>query len=308
VEINAWRSTREDQHAQLAVRERLAHGIGCRRHPGVRAERPSSPLACRCVSDPEREPDSESEYGDPSHALARLLRAALASEAEAKESSRLPSAPTVARYYEATILDSPGSGAELKVISVPHTPDLVARSVLSSLPAEHRLREPGFLRDFRIDMLLEPPVLVDAILATRPDHSRSYRGALADHEFPPPSLLDPIFLKDAANAIAARDPLLYRFASRAALEPIIPVESSPLSGASLVELVKSTGASAALGYFAVGADPLLLVTVPLGVILLGGATGIAEGLKAGLAVRIASWLGGTPDQGGESRESGTSDT
>src|SRR6266496_4248620 len=115
--------------------------------------------------------EPESEHSDPSHVLARLLRA-LATEADAQTETAvgLPPAPTVARYYEATFLDLPGSGAELKVVSVPHTPDSIAESVLRvrDYNADY-IPPPGFLREFRTSFSFQPPRLIEAILATRPD-------------------------------------------------------------------------------------------------------------------------------------------
>jgi hypothetical protein len=247
--------------------------------------------------------EPESEHGDPQLALARVLRIlGTKVDAPTESSLPLPPAPSLSRYYEATVLDLPGTGAELKAVSVPHTADIVAEGVLSV--RDYRpdyLPRPGFLHDFRVSFSFQRDRLIEAILATRPDHSRWYQGEVSDADFRLSTDIDRVIALDhqyigqVGNVVRARDPRLYRFAARAALEPLIPVESSPVAGVSLAELVRSTGASAALGYFALGADPLLLVTVPAGVILLGGAAGIAEGLKAGLAFRIASWLGAAPN-------------
>lgn len=44
-------------------------------------------------------------------------------------------------------------------------------------------------------------------------------------------------------------------------------------------------AGAALGYVATG-DPVVLLTVPAGIVLVGAAVGVAEGLAIGLRARV----------------------
>lgn len=262
------------------------------------SRRPTLRLACAIVSD-----EPEFGYHAPDDLLARLVRALEAGMEQSKPAIPLPPVPTVPRYYQVTLLDVPGSGGEFSAIFVPHTPDYTAAAVLE----DPYLRYPPYLTELQTGMSIDPPLLVSAILATRPDHSRWYGGGIKDVSDDPvarehaigfpdalPGGLDRTFLANVERFVAQRDPLLHRFASRVALEPVIPVESSPLSGTSLAELVKSMGSTAVLGYLAMQTSPLLLITVPVGIIVMGGAQGIAEGLRQGLQFRIATWFGATP--------------
>ena len=77
-----------------------------------------------------------------------------------------------------------------------------------------------------------------------------------------------------------------RFAEYLAFEAIVPFESSPLGAKALATLVGTTGtAGAALGYAATG-DPIVLITVPAGIVLAGAAIGVGGGAAVGLAEGI----------------------
>lgn len=80
-----------------------------------------------------------------------------------------------------------------------------------------------------------------------------------------------------------------------ATEPLVPFESSPLSGQSVAQVA---GASAGAVGASVGAlvtgDPILLVTVPAGIIICGAAAGIADGLRVGTRYWILKLMG-VPD-------------
>jgi hypothetical protein len=76
----------------------------------------------------------------------------------------------------------------------------------------------------------------------------------------------------------------------------IVIEQSPPTAEQLIELLKRGSGwtvgtwvgwqvAAAIGYY-----PLLIGTVPLGIILIGGAIGVGEGLRAGLHARIEEWI------------------
>jgi hypothetical protein len=74
-----------------------------------------------------------------------------------------------------------------------------------------------------------------------------------------------------------------RFAEYLAFEAVIPFESSPLSSKALATLVGgTTSAGAALGYAATG-DPIVLVTVPAGIVVAGVAIGLGAGAATGIA-------------------------
>lgn len=69
------------------------------------------------------------------------------------------------------------------------------------------------------------------------------------------------------------------FAQHLTSSPVVPVESSPLGGKSLAELVTATGSvGAAVGCYASG-DPLVLLVVPAGIVVCGAAHGVVEGLR-----------------------------
>lgn len=93
-----------------------------------------------------------------------------------------------------------------------------------------------------------------------------------------------------------------QFAEYLAFEAVIPFESSPLGGKSLAALITTTGsAGAALGYAGSG-DPIVLVTVPAGIVLGGAAVGVGAGLAVGLADGIQSRIRrflGVPDSDDE---------
>ena len=85
------------------------------------------------------------------------------------------------------------------------------------------------------------------------------------------------------------------FAEYLAFAQLIPFEESPLEGTSLGSIV-ATGSGGAIGAYvgfavAGGPTPLLLVTVPAGMIICGAAMGTAEGLQDGLRDRIKRWVG-----------------
>jgi hypothetical protein len=78
------------------------------------------------------------------------------------------------------------------------------------------------------------------------------------------------------------------FAEYVAFTPVVPFESSPLGAKSLGGLV--AGAGGAVGAYATH-DPLLLLTVPAGIIVCRAAFHIGDGI--GIAVRtvILRWVG-----------------
>lgn len=83
------------------------------------------------------------------------------------------------------------------------------------------------------------------------------------------------------------------FANYLAKERIIPFEQSPLSALSLHDLLRATGSAigAYAGFVISGSSPLLLITVPAGMIICGAASGVARGLEDGLKRRIVSMIG-----------------
>lgn len=74
-----------------------------------------------------------------------------------------------------------------------------------------------------------------------------------------------------------------RFAEYLAFEAVVPFESSPLGSKALATLVGATAtAGAGLGYAATG-EPIVLLTVPAGIVVAGAALGVGAGVATGLA-------------------------
>ena len=82
------------------------------------------------------------------------------------------------------------------------------------------------------------------------------------------------------------------FAQYLAYAPVIPFESSPLANRSLAEILTTSGgtATAAAGYYATG-DLLVVLAVPVGIIVLGAAQGVSEGLRIGLRSKVLAFMG-----------------
>ncbi|WP_321965242.1 hypothetical protein [Paraburkholderia sp. J7] len=69
---------------------------------------------------------------------------------------------------------------------------------------------------------------------------------------------------------------------------IIPFENSPVTGISLSDVLHASGAAvgAYAGFIMVHEGPLLLVTVPAGMVLCGIASGLSHGLEEGIRQRL----------------------
>jgi hypothetical protein len=81
------------------------------------------------------------------------------------------------------------------------------------------------------------------------------------------------------------------FAQYLAYAPVVPFESSPLSPKSLSDLATAGGGiGGALGAYLTG-DPLLLVTIPAGIIVCGAARGVSQALEIGLRSKILGLMG-----------------
>jgi hypothetical protein len=86
-----------------------------------------------------------------------------------------------------------------------------------------------------------------------------------------------------------------RFAEYASFERVIPVEQSLLSQESLAKIVRLSGVSigAYVGFVSFGSSPpLLMISVPIGMIICGAAHAVGQALEEGLRDRILSWLKG----------------
>ena len=218
-----------------------------------------------------------------------------------------PRTPSVARFYETTCLDVPGSGAAMQIISFPQRPERVAAWQIEDQDVRYWYTSATAVAgQLGLDMVRdvdEPRLLVAAIVYTRPDHSPSYDRQLEEYEHT--YVADEFAKRDFpkfAEFVARNDYRLVLFATRMAEEPLVPVEASPLHAESAAKLMGSAGSSAALGWVAGIHDPWLLIVTPLTVVLMGAATGIATGLHEGLRRNVVRWLTGT-DPGAEGEDS-----
>lgn len=91
------------------------------------------------------------------------------------------------------------------------------------------------------------------------------------------------------------------FARHVATADIIPLETSALDVRSLLEILRHTAVQrpdipvgAAVGLVAAGYSPLVLLTVPLGIILVGAAIDSNKPGRRGLVQRLRSFIGLQP--------------
>jgi len=196
-----------------------------------------------------------------------------------------PSAPTVPRYYETTLFDVPGSGVELRVISVPQPAHLAARWQLSPAAPPSLIGVAEVLGIVGLEEVLADDLPL-ALLAT---------------QAPPPATQPPwagASEMSSARAEARRNPRALLFCSRVALEALVPIEESAPRGTSLVTLAgQAGGAGVGLGWLATGGSPIVVLYLSVGLVLVGAATGIARGLQEGLHVKLVRWLTGEDPKG-----------
>jgi CRP-like cAMP-binding protein len=177
--------------------------------------------------------------------------------------------PTSTRFYESTHIHDISGGHGTTFVSIPRRPDL--RAVAADLigkPWTPSVIDDAHDLGIRTTLELSPEQLPAAVLASVAP------GA------PKTGELD---ARLAWGARATKDAELANFAAELISQPLVPVEASPLGGASLAALVKMHGSQAALGVLAVKVDPILLVTVPLGIVILETAVG------AGAAAREVAY-------------------
>ena len=86
-------------------------------------------------------------------------------------------------------------------------------------------------------------------------------------------------IEDERTYTSSRD--IKAFTDYVLNEDVIPFERSPLSGESLLKAVKlpAVGMGAYIGFVAVGASPLLFISVPAGMILIAASAGAAKALE-----------------------------
>jgi hypothetical protein len=101
---------------------------------------------------------------------------------------------------------------------------------------------------------------------------------------------------EAISLVGDGESDLLPFAEFAAFAKVIPFTESPLDLQSLAAIFAGTsaiGTGGALGYLVVAgaASPLLLLSVPAGIVLCAAAYGVAQGLQPALKYRIMALMG-----------------
>jgi hypothetical protein len=108
-------------------------------------------------------------------------------------------------------------------------------------------------------------------------------------------------LLSSPQAFADTPPDLRSFAEQLAFAPLVPFEASTPDLTAIASIVaKAAGAGyavgAVVGVVASGPTPLILVTVPAGMIICGAAAGVAKALEEGLYERLIGWIRGRSDR------------
>jgi hypothetical protein len=105
-------------------------------------------------------------------------------------------------------------------------------------------------------------------------------------------------VRDRLPAFQADHGAVLRFSEYVTFAPVVPFEHSPLGGEALAKLLtraSGAGIGAGIGIMVAGGPtPLLLITVPAGMIICGSAKGIADGLEEGLRYRVRHLMGLKP--------------
>jgi hypothetical protein len=98
---------------------------------------------------------------------------------------------------------------------------------------------------------------------------------------------------DAPWRVANLETEIALFVENIAFSRVIPVRTNPLDLQSLATVL-TTGSGVAIGAWAgvvaSGGTPLILITVPVGMIIGGAAAGIGRALEEGLRERLRAWI------------------
>jgi len=183
--------------------------------------------------------------------------------------------------YETSVMSKESPHA-MHVIVVPSSslPSLPATPPLALFPTEVVLQELGLV----------------ALATTNPSNLARHLAVLFSPQVPDYELFQTLSV--AAMAPSAQfqpSPDDIRFAECVSFERVIPIEQSPLIQESLAKLATTAsgvGIGAYIGFVAFGQSPLLLITVPAGIIICGAARGIGQALEEGLRDRILGWIKG----------------
>jgi hypothetical protein len=197
------------------------------------------------------------------------------------------------QMYE-TVVQSNNTNTAFFFCTVPSRSLPTSTDVLDGSQGTKTLSVPDYLLeqlDLRPMFELRPDQLEGAIAALVSDDPALYRpiydtSFLAEKDFHLRRLTGlPVsvqFAKSKSDFVA----YLLR-------KPIVPFENSPLSADSLFDIVTKatgTGIGAYIGFVVAGNSPLLLVSVPAGMVICGAASGLAKGLEEGLRARVRALI------------------
>lgn len=213
--------------------------------------------------------------------------------------------PSLGRWYETTVVDDRGSGGAFRIVAMPADVGLASQLQLGVLNAEEfAARCAESLELERGERVFENDLFA-ALLGTRPDLAETY----TDSPIPFVPMVrrgarwDLATIREWAGVASNDDPRLASFVARAATEPLVAIEGSPIRGVSLAALTRSAGTTAWVAYSGWTDHPYLLLAIPVGVVIMGGARGIAAGLEDGLyRVIVRKLTGQDPDASSESYE------
>jgi hypothetical protein len=176
-------------------------------------------------------------------------------------------------------------GTGLPTVKTLMVPTASIRPEAQVLNAEQRVNAFGFL-----PFLLVTPENIGPLLSEYLAAAYFAREELFNRRaYPLPTqlaLLDP----DEAKVIHATAASLLR-------DELIPVRVNPLNLESIGRLVThatGTAIGAYAGFVMAGPSPVLLITIPAGMILVGAAAGTARALEEGLYKRLLPMISGAP--------------
>ena len=162
------------------------------------------------------------------------------------------------QLYETAIYDRE-SGHAFRSVTLPSRSLLGSETHDASVTAE----ELGFERTIRLEPVevWSLPFLIDSVLR-RQDGPYFQDGPFIE------------FMSWGVGRQQGRGPST--FAQHLVFSPVIPFEESSQEGKSLADIIVAAGGGtgAVVGFYASG-DPLILLVVPAGIIVLGAATGIS---------------------------------
>lgn len=180
--------------------------------------------------------------------------------------------------FETTVSDDNGTLA-LAFLVVPlrsmnvHNPSAKPQDVHSAL----RLKAAD-----RVTPASLPIALASLLVAEKGKHNGLEIFRQAESEAPPPQVREMVTVA-------------LPFAERVCSLELVPFSESPLQAVALSKLLEKGGTAVGVwaGWvLAAGHPPLLLLTLPAGIIICGAAEGVALGLKDFFRKRVSSWLEG----------------